>query len=80
MCPKKDNEQGIRSKCAGKFIKEYFQREKRNFDIQAVQLVPSARKYPATILKYILINRGVVVIGHPPQSPDLATAASSTPK
>jgi len=42
-------------------------------------LVPLTRKYssyPAITVKYFLINRGVVVVGHPPQSPDLAAAAA----
>ena len=51
--------------------------EKPNFDIKATQLVPLTRKYssnPSITVKYFLVNRGVVVIGQPPQSPDLATA------
>jgi hypothetical protein len=36
-----------------------------------------ARKYssnPAVTVKYIPVNRGVFVIGHPPHSPDLAAS------
>jgi len=52
-------------------------RETLNFDIKADQLVHLTRKYspnPAITVKYFLVNRGVVVICHPPQSPDLEAA------
>jgi hypothetical protein len=52
-------------------------RGKPNFDIKVAQLVPLTRKYssnPAITVMYFLVNRGIVVIGHPPQSPDLAAA------